>query len=40
MVCEGEGEAIERLINTVKQNSPSFVRIEDVKSEYKDYKAE
>ena len=30
VVCEGEGEAIEGLINSVKQNSPSFVRIEEV----------
>ena len=40
VVCEGEGEAIERLINSVKQNSPSFVGIEEVKVEYKDYKGE
>ncbi len=38
VVCEGEGEAIERLINSVKQNSPSFVRIEEVKAVYEDYK--
>jgi acylphosphatase len=40
VVCEGEGEAIERLINSVKQNSPSFVRIEEVKATYEDYKGE
>jgi acylphosphatase len=40
VVCEGEGEAIERLINSVKQNSPSFARIEEVKAVYKDYKGE
>ena len=40
VVCEGEGEAIERLINSVKQNSPSFVRIEEVKAIYEDYKGE
>ena len=40
VVCEGEGEAIERLINSVKQNSPSFVRIEEVKAVYEDYKGE
>jgi acylphosphatase len=34
VVCEGEGEAIGRLINSVKQNSPSFVRIEEVKAEF------
>ena len=40
VVCEGEGEAIERLINLVKQNSPSFARIEEVKATYEDYKGE
>ena len=40
VVCEGEGEAIERLINSVKRNSPSFVRIEEVKAVYEDYKGE
>jgi len=40
VVCEGEGEAIERLINSVKQNSPSFVRIEKVKAVYENYKGE
>jgi acylphosphatase len=40
VVCEGEGEEIERLINSVKQNSPSFVRIEEVKAVYEDYKGE
>ena len=40
VVCEGEGEAIEKLVNTVKQNSPSFARIEDLKAAYEDYKGE
>ena len=40
VVCEGEGEAIESLIHAVKQNSPSFVRIEEVKAAYEDYKGE
>jgi len=40
VVCEGEGEAIERLINSVKQNSPSFVSIEEVKAVYENYKGE
>ncbi len=40
VVCEGEGEAIERLINSVKQNSPSFVRIEEMKATYEGYKGE
>ena len=40
VVCEGEGESIERLIDSVKQNSPSFVRLEEVKTAYEDYQAE
>ena len=40
VVCEGEGEAIERLINSVEQNSPSFVRVEEVKAAYEEYKGE
>ena len=40
VVCEGEGEAIEGLINSVKQNSPSFVRIEEVAVAYEEYKGE
>ena len=40
VVCEGEGEAIEGLINSVKQNSPSFVRIEEVEVAYEEYKGE
>ena len=40
VVCEGESEAIERLINSVKQNSPSFVRIEEVNAVYEDHKGE
>ncbi len=40
VVCEGEGEAIEGLINSVKQNPPSFVRIEEVAEAYEEYKGE
>jgi acylphosphatase len=40
VVCEGESEAIERLINSVKRNSPSFVRIEEVNAVYEDHKGE
>ncbi len=40
VVCEGEEEAIEGLINSVKQNPPSFVRIEKVNVAYEDYKGE
>ena len=40
VVCEGEGEAIERLVNSVKQDSPSFARIEEVTAAYEEYKGE
>ncbi len=40
VVCEGEGEAIERLVNAIKQNSPSFVHIAEVKAAYEEYKSE
>ena len=40
VVCEGDAEAIERLINALKQNPPSFARIEEVTAEYEDYKGE
>ena len=40
VVCEGEWEAIERLVNAIKQNSPSFVRIKEVKAAYEEYKSE
>ena len=40
MVCEGEERAIEGLINSVKQNPPSFVRIEEVAVAYEEYKGE
>ena len=40
VVCEGEEGAIEGLINSVKQNPPSFVRIEEVAVAYEEYKGE
>ena len=40
VVCEGEERAIEGLINSVKQNPPSFVRIEEVAVAYEEYKGE
>ena len=40
VVCEGEGEAIEKLVNSVKQNSPSFACIEEVTVAYEEYKGE
>ncbi|RJS77295.1 hypothetical protein CW713_10435 [Methanophagales archaeon] len=32
VVCEGEEDAIEGLINSVKESSPSFVRVEEKKN--------
>ena len=40
VVCEGEEEAIEGLINAVKQNPPSFVSIEGMDVAYEEYKGE
>jgi len=40
VVCEGEEGAIEGLINSVKRNPPSFVRIEEVAVAYEEYKGE
>jgi acylphosphatase len=40
VVCEGEEEAIEGLINSVKQNPPSFVSIEGMDAAYEEYKGE
>ena len=40
VVCEGEEEAIERLLNAIKQNSPSFVHIAEAKAAYEEYKSE
>ena len=40
VVCEGEEEAIERLIDSIRENSPSFVRIDELKAAYEEYKGE
>ena len=40
VVCEGEGEAIEGLINSIKEKAPSFVRVEEVNVGYEEYKGE
>ena len=40
VVCEGEEEGINELITSVKQNPPSFARIDEVSVEYGDYKGE
>lgn len=38
VVCEGEEEGINELINLIKKNSPSFVRIEGMNVEYEEYR--
>ena len=40
VVCEGEEEGINELINSIKEKTPSFARIDDVSAEYEDYKGE
>jgi len=40
VVCEGDAEAIEGLINALKQNLPSFACIEELTAAYEDYKGE
>ena len=40
VVCEGEEEGINKLINSIKEKTPSFARIDDVSAEYEDYKGE
>jgi acylphosphatase len=40
VIFEGEEEAIEGLINSVKENSPSFAHVDEVSVEYGDYKGE
>jgi len=40
VVCEGDAEAIEGLINALKQNPPSFARIEELTTAYEAYKGE
>ena len=40
VVCEGKEEGINELINSIKEKTPSFARIDDVSAEYEDYKGE
>ena len=40
VVCEGEEEAIVGLINSLKENPPSFARVEEVNAGYEEYKGE
>jgi len=40
VICEGEEEGINKLINSIKEKTPSFARIDDVSAEYEDYKGE
>jgi len=40
VVCEGEEEGINELINLIKENTPSFARIEEVDVTYEEYKGE
>lgn len=40
VICEGKEEGINELINSVKQNPPSFVRIKGMDVAYEEYKGE
>ena len=40
IVCEGEEEEINGLINSIKENTPSFAHVDEVSVEYGDYKGE
>ena len=40
VVCEGEEEGIKGLINSIKENTPSFARIEGMNVTYEPYKGE
>jgi len=40
VVCEGEEEGITGVISSVKENPPSFARVDEVSEEYEDYKGE
>jgi len=40
VVCEGDKRDINELIRQIKENIPSFARIDDVSAEYEDYKGE
>ena len=38
VVCEGEEEGINKLINSIKEKTPSFARIEEMNVAYEEYK--
>ena len=40
VVCEGEEERVKELINSIKQNPPSFASIEEMNVAYEEYKGE
>ena len=40
VVCEGEEEGLNELINSIKEKTPSFAHIDKVSAEYGDYKGE
>jgi acylphosphatase len=40
VICEGEENGINELIDSIKEKSPSFARIEEVNVEYEEYKGE
>jgi len=40
VVCEGEEEGINELINSIKENTPSFASIEEMNVAYEEYKGE
>jgi len=40
VICEGEEEGIKELINSIKENTPSFASIEEMNVAYEEYKGE
>ncbi|MGB7532708.1 MAG: acylphosphatase [Halobacteriota archaeon] len=40
VVCEGKEEGINELINSIKENTPSFASIEEMNEAYEEYKGE
>jgi len=40
VVCEGEKDGINELINSIKENTPSFARIDEMNVAYEEYKGE
>lgn len=40
VICEGKAEEIEELLNSIKENPPSFARIEGLDVIYEEYKGE